>query len=62
MANNPNVDPGAAEDDRRLRYDAGTGYGATHRITKGDCRAMSIYGVGLMPLASHMRETIPEAL
>ncbi|KAL7525951.1 hypothetical protein ACHAXR_001236, partial [Thalassiosira sp. AJA248-18] len=31
-------------------------------ITQGDCRAMSIYGVGLMPLASRMREAIPDAL
>ncbi|KAL7524034.1 hypothetical protein ACHAXR_000412, partial [Thalassiosira sp. AJA248-18] len=28
MANNPHVDPGAAEDDSRSRYEAGTGYGA----------------------------------
>ncbi|KAL7526155.1 hypothetical protein ACHAXR_001348, partial [Thalassiosira sp. AJA248-18] len=31
-------------------------------VTQGDCRAMSIYGVGLMPLAARMRETIPNAL
>ncbi len=31
-------------------------------ITQGDCLAMSLYGVALMPLASRMRETIPEAL
>jgi hypothetical protein len=31
-------------------------------ITQGDCFAMSLYGVVLMPLASRMRETIPEAL
>ena len=31
-------------------------------ITIGDCLAMSLYGVALMPLASRMRETIPEAL
>ncbi len=31
-------------------------------ITQGDCFAMSLYGVALMPLASRMRETIPEAL
>ncbi|KAL7530959.1 hypothetical protein ACHAXR_003772 [Thalassiosira sp. AJA248-18] len=29
MANNPHVDPGAAKDDRRSGYEAGTGYGAT---------------------------------
>ncbi|KAL7526156.1 hypothetical protein ACHAXR_001349 [Thalassiosira sp. AJA248-18] len=28
MANNPHVDPGAAEDDSRSRYETGTGYGA----------------------------------
>jgi hypothetical protein len=31
-------------------------------ITQGDCFAMSLYGVALMPLTSRMRETIPEAL
>jgi len=31
-------------------------------ITQGDRLAMSLYGVALMPLASRMRETIPEAL
>ena len=31
-------------------------------ITQGDCFAMSLYGVALMPLATRMRETIPEAL
>jgi hypothetical protein len=31
-------------------------------ITQGDCLAMSLYGVALMPLASKMREAIPEAL
>jgi hypothetical protein len=31
-------------------------------ITQGDSLAMSLYGVALMPLASRMRETIPEAL
>jgi hypothetical protein len=31
-------------------------------ITQGDCFAMRLYGVALMPLASKMRETIPEAL
>ena len=31
-------------------------------ITQDDCFAMSLYGVALMPLASRMRETIPEAL
>jgi hypothetical protein len=31
-------------------------------ITQGDCLAMSLYRVALMPLASRMRETIPEAL
>ncbi len=31
-------------------------------ITEGNCVAMSLYGVALMPLASRMRETIPEAL
>jgi len=31
-------------------------------ITQGDCLAMSLYGVALMPLASRMCETIPEAL
>jgi hypothetical protein len=29
---------------------------------QGDCLAMSLYGVALMPLASRMRETIPKAL
>ncbi|KAL7524815.1 hypothetical protein ACHAXR_004326, partial [Thalassiosira sp. AJA248-18] len=119
MANNPHVDPGAAEDDSRSRYEAGTGHGAAlfdakngfnelnrylmlwnvahlwrrgsrftfnryrhwgicivrdhpgsqaivihskEGVTQGDCRAMSIYGVGLMPLAARMRETIPDAL
>jgi hypothetical protein len=31
-------------------------------ITQGNCLAMSLYGVALMPLASKMREAIPEAL
>ncbi len=31
-------------------------------ITQGDCVAMSLYGVVLMPLASKMREAIPDAL
>jgi hypothetical protein len=31
-------------------------------ITQGDCFAMSLYGVALMPLASRMCTTIPEAL
>ena len=31
-------------------------------ITQGDCLLMSLYGVALMPLASKMREAIPEAL
>jgi hypothetical protein len=31
-------------------------------ITQGDCFAVSLYGVALMPLASRMGETIPEAL
>ncbi|KAL3806424.1 hypothetical protein ACHAXA_007766, partial [Cyclostephanos tholiformis] len=31
-------------------------------ITQGDCLAMSLYSVALMPLASKMREAIPEAL
>jgi hypothetical protein len=31
-------------------------------ITQGNCFAMSLYGVALMPLASRMREMIPEAL
>jgi hypothetical protein len=31
-------------------------------ITQGDCFAMSLYGVALMPLESRMRKTIPEAL
>jgi hypothetical protein len=31
-------------------------------ITQGDCLAMSLYGVALMPLASKMREAIPDAL
>ncbi len=31
-------------------------------ITQGDCLAMSLYGVALMPLASKMRKEIPEAL
>ena len=31
-------------------------------ITQGDCLAMSLYGVALMPLASKMRAAIPEAL
>ncbi|KAL7543292.1 hypothetical protein ACHAXR_013157 [Thalassiosira sp. AJA248-18] len=107
MANNPHVDPGAA-DDRRSKYVAGTHFNELNRylmlwnvahlwkrgsrftfnryrhwgicivrdrpgspaivihskegVTQGDCRAMSIYGVGLMPLAASMRETIPEAL
>jgi hypothetical protein len=32
------------------------------RITQGDCLAMSLYGVALMPLASKMCKEIPEAL
>ncbi len=31
-------------------------------ITQGDCLAMSLYGVALMPLASKMHEEFPEAL
>ena len=31
-------------------------------ITQGDCLAMSLYGVALMPLASKMCEAIPKAL
>ncbi len=31
-------------------------------ITQGNCLAMSLYGVVLMPLASKMREEFPEAL
>jgi hypothetical protein len=31
-------------------------------ITQGNCFAMSLYGVALMPLASKMREGIPKAL
>ena len=31
-------------------------------ITQGDCLATSLYGVALMPLASKMREAIPDAL
>ena len=31
-------------------------------ITQGDCFAMSVYGVALMPLASKMCEAIPDAL
>jgi hypothetical protein len=31
-------------------------------ITQGNCLAMSLYGVALMPLASKMREDFPEAL
>ena len=31
-------------------------------ITQGDCLAMSLYRVALMPLASRMHETIPKAL
>ena len=31
-------------------------------ITQGNCLAMSVYGVALMPLASKMSEAIPEAL
>ena len=31
-------------------------------IMQGNCLAMSLYGDALMPLASRMRETIPEAL
>ncbi len=31
-------------------------------IKQGDCLAMSLYGVALMPLASRMCKTIPEAL
>jgi hypothetical protein len=31
-------------------------------ITQGNCLAMSLYGVALMPLASRIRETIPDAL
>ena len=115
----PNVDPGAAEDDRHSRYKAGGSFGSAlfdakngfielnrelmlwnvadlrnqgsrfafncyrhwvrclvrtepghpplvihsqEGITQGDCLAMSLYGVALMPLASRMRETIPEAL
>ena len=115
----PNVYPGAAEDDRHSRYEAGTGFGSAlfdarngfnklncylmlwnvahlwnqgsrsafncyrhwvcclvrtepghppliihsqEGITQGDCLAMSLYGVALMPLVSRMREMIPEAL
>ncbi len=32
------------------------------RIMQGNCLAMSLYGVALMPLASKMREEFPEAL
>jgi len=32
------------------------------RITQGDCLAMSLYGVALMPLVSKMRNAIPKAL
>jgi hypothetical protein len=31
-------------------------------ITQGDCLAMSLYGIALMPLTSKMREEFPEAL
>jgi hypothetical protein len=31
-------------------------------IMQGDCLAMSLYRLALLPLASRMRETIPEAL
>ena len=31
-------------------------------ITQGDCLAMSLYSIALMPLASKMREAIPKAL
>ncbi|KAL3810422.1 hypothetical protein ACHAXA_005630 [Cyclostephanos tholiformis] len=31
-------------------------------ITQGDCLAMSLYGVALMPLALKMHEAVPEAL
>ena len=31
-------------------------------ITHGECLSMSLYGVALMPLASRMRETIPNVL
>jgi hypothetical protein len=31
-------------------------------ITQGDCLAMSLYGVAMMPLASRMHKTISEAL
>jgi hypothetical protein len=31
-------------------------------ITQGDCLAMSLYGVALMPLTLKMREAVPEAL
>jgi hypothetical protein len=31
-------------------------------ITQGDCLAMSLYGVALMPLASKMHDAIPKAL
>ena len=31
-------------------------------ITQGDCRAMSVYGVALMPLAEKMAEEVPGAL
>jgi hypothetical protein len=115
----PNVDPGAAEDDRHSSYEAETGFGSAlfdarndfnelnhylmlwnvarlwnqgsrfafnryrhwvrclvrtkpgtppivihsqEGITQGDCLAMSLYGVALMPLASRMCETIPGAL
>ncbi len=30
-------------------------------ITQDDCFTMSLYGVALMPLASRMRKSIPEA-
>ena len=115
----PNVDPGAAEDDCHSCYEAGTGFGTAlfdarngfnklnrylmlwnvahlwnqgsqfafnryrhwvrclvwtepghpplvihpqEGITQGDCLAMSLYKVALMPLVSRMRETIPKAL
>jgi hypothetical protein len=31
-------------------------------ITQGDCFAMSLYGVALLPLATRMREVVPHAL
>ncbi|KAL7524160.1 hypothetical protein ACHAXR_000461, partial [Thalassiosira sp. AJA248-18] len=119
VPNDPTVDPGAAVDDSRSRYEPNTGHEVAlfdvkngfnllnryvmlwnvahllnkgsrftfnryrhwaicivrnkpgdpvivihskEGITQGDCRAMSIYGVGPMPLASRMREGIPDAL